>query len=178
MARVWVRKLASENVEFGVAVYAAGSSDPTYVTVNNRYFPYADAAARIGSWYNSEPVILRNGDDQTLAAIRARRLASGNLEFALRIHGSDNQIWIPRARYFVHSSAVTNNVLYSSPLYLRQHDRACLDGAVPDAPENTGLFRDCEVLLAAKEAIIQAVSKTEIPLARSGWSPLRSLFLS
>ena len=172
VARVWVRKLASENVEFGVAVYAAGSSNPTYVTVNNRYFPYADAASRIGSWYNSEPIILSNGDDKTLAAIRARRLASGNLEFALRIHGSNNQIWIPRARYFVHSSAVTNNVLYSSPLYLRQHDRACLDGAVADPTDTVGLFGDCETLLIVKDKFFGSAADRarRAPTVATSWS--------
>ena len=37
-ARVWAKKLASGDVEFGVAVYAAGSNSTTYVRVNNRLF--------------------------------------------------------------------------------------------------------------------------------------------
>ena len=148
-ARVWAKKLASGNVEFGVAVYAAGSSSGANVAVTNRYFPYASAAGNIGTWYNSEAVVLRSGSDSTLASIRARRLASGNLEFALRVYGIEDQVWTPRARYFVYVPAVEGRTAYSSPLYFRQHNRECLDGAVPNAARNLGLFRDCEVLVSA-----------------------------
>ena len=153
-ARIWARKLASGNVEFGLAVYAVGSSSGANVAVTNRYFPYESAAGNIGRWYNSEAVVLSSGADRALASIRARRLASGNLEFGLRVYGVEDQVWTPRARYFVYSPAVQDIAAYSSPLYFRQHDRACLDGAVPSAATNLGLFRDCEVLLVVKDAFV------------------------
>ncbi len=153
LARVWARRLASGNVEFGVAVYAAGSSSAVNVSVTNRYFPYANAGSNVGSWYNSEAVILRSGSDSTLASIRARRLASGNLEFALRVYGIDDQVWTPRARYFIYESAAIGSVAYSSPFNMGQHDRVCLDGAVTSVASNLGLFRDCEVLASATGAL-------------------------
>ncbi len=152
LARVWARKLASGNVEFGLSVWAAGSSTAVNVAVTDRYFPYERAS--VGTWYNSEAVDLHSGADRTLVAIRARRLASGNLEFALRVYGSTDSSWIPRARYFLYASAVEGSAAYSSPFNLGQHDRACLDGAVPDPAANVGLFRDCEVLLVAKDALV------------------------
>ncbi len=159
LARVWARKLASGNVEFGVAVYAAGSSSGVNVSVTNRYFPYERAASRIGSWYNSEAVILRSGSDSTLASIRARRLSSGNLEFALRVYGIDDQVWIPRARYLIYESAAEGSAAYSSPFNMGQHNRVCLGDAAPNTPtvpnvaSNLGLFRDCEVLTSATGAL-------------------------
>ncbi len=147
--RVWAKKLASGNVEFGVAVYAAGSSRGVNVAVTNRYFPYARAGNNVGTWYNSEAVVLSSGADRALASIRARRLASGNLEFALKVYGIEDQVWNPRARYLIYASAVEDSAAFSSPLYFRQHNRECLDGAVPNVASNLGLFRDCEVLLNA-----------------------------
>ena len=122
-ARVWAKKLASGNVEFGVAVYAVGSDDATNAAVKNRLFLYERAAANVGSWYTSEAVLLNSGADRTLVAIRARRLASGDLEFSLRVYGHEDQIWKPTERYFSYSSARVGSVLYSSSFALGQHNR-------------------------------------------------------
>ena len=168
-ARVWAKKLASGNVEVGVAVYAAGSDSAALVRANNRLFLYERAVANVGAWYNSEPVVLSSGDDRTLVAIRTRRLASGNLEFGLKVYGYENQNWMPTERYFVYSSARVGRVGYSSPVYLRQHDRECLDGAVPNPAANVGLFKDCETLLAAKDTLKGTSS------ALSSWSGTNSM---
>ena len=165
-ARVWVKKLASGNVEFGVAVYSAPGANPTKATVNNRYFRHG--SVNVGTWYNSEPFTLDTSTHSALVAVRARKLSSGNVEFALKVYGAEDSHWLPRARYFAHSSINDLDTRLSSPFYgLKPHAETCAGvsgnglrmlyffdpytGAFVDA--ELGLFRDCEVLLAIKEEL-------------------------
>ncbi len=151
-ARIWARKLASGNVEFGLSIRAAGAASGTNAQVNNRYLLYE--GVQVGLWYNSEAVVLVSGSDRSLAAVQARRLTSGNVEFRLRVYGSEDFTWRPRARYFIYSAASDRDrVVYSSSFYFRPHTRQCTNGAVPSIAQNVGLFRDCETLLASKDAL-------------------------
>ena len=173
LARVWAKKLASGNVEFGAAVYATPNAAASPATVNYRYFRYADST--VGTWYNSDPFFLGSGTDSTLVAVRARKLASGNLEFALRVFGMEDSLWSPAARYFAYAGASVNSFVYSSAFFLRQYARACARGAVTIAQvrTNVGLFRDCEALLASKEALEGPTPPgvaANIPTAIHTWS--------
>ena len=150
-ARIWVRKLPSGNVEFGVEVAAIGVSADFHVEISSRYFRHENVS--IGTWHSSEPVVLPNGFSSALVAVRVRKLPSGNLEFLLRVYGLEDRDWMPNARYFRHSVAREGSIYYSSRFYLEEHARACLNGAVPNPATNLDLFRDCEVLLASKDTL-------------------------
>ena len=88
-ARIWVRKLASGNVEFGVAVAAVGASTDFHIEINSRYFRYENVG--VGTWHSSEPVVLSSNFYSALIAVRARKLPLGDLEFSLRVYGLEDR---------------------------------------------------------------------------------------
>ncbi len=198
--RIWARKLASTNVQFGMSVRwtgiegHAGSPRETTRTANvnltNSYFLYE--SNQVGAWYYSEWKVvgessvgltaIQSLDDpipvaNTVARVRARKLASGNVEFGLEFRGlgavgmKDRRVWIPRARYLTYQAISENVVLYSSDFNFRFSDQTsfndlddssqaskaqrCLGGlAVSDPQNNLDLADDCETLLASKSTLV------------------------
>lgn len=102
---VRARKLASGSVEFGLRINGETSWEPQY-----RYFPYASVDN--GIWAHSSECRLADG---RLVAIRVRKLASGNVEFLLRINDAGTySTWIPEARFLVYEAIAVNYWFSSS----------------------------------------------------------------
>ena len=163
VVRVWVRKLDSGNLEFGLWDVNSGAGVDG---LTKRYFPHE--AAGVGEWYYSNEV--RIGDSSSapaLVAVRARKLLSGNVEFGLRI---GTQVWVPRARFFLYASnEVSDRALYSSPFDTAE--LGCANGiAVVSTPLNPvsdlfGLIQECETLLEFHDQLL-GEGGTSL-----GWSP-------
>ena len=129
---IWARRLASGNVEFGLRV------DGSNVVLNSRYLVYSNV--EIGQWYISEPQLVGASGVKAAVEVRGRRLASGNVEFGLRVGGT--RLWVPRMRYFPYSAAAVDEVRYSSTFSTRaqgyslsrESDQSCLNGIVVPPP--------------------------------------------
>ena len=81
--RIAARLVASGDVEFALELDGAQEWSP-----RQRLFPYE--AATVGRWMFSSPYTLRGG---TVVEVQARLVASGKVEFGLRINGA--QEWLP-----------------------------------------------------------------------------------
>ena len=198
--RIWARKLASTNVQFGMSVRWEGieghanspreSIRTANVNLTNSYFLYG--SNQVGVWYYSEWKVVGESsvgltaiphpDDpipvaNTVARVRVRKLASGNIEFGLEFRGlgavgmEDRRVWLPRARYLTYQAISENVVLYSSAFNFSFSDQRgfsdlddsseaskaqrCLGGlAVSDPQNNLDLADDCETLLASKSTLV------------------------
>ena len=159
--RIWVRKLASSNVEFGLSVTSSGTT--RNVSLDNRYFLYE--SNEVGTWYNSEWKVVGSsrvgvtgpGSINTVARVRVRKLASGNLEFGLGLRGlgavgkDDRHVYVPRARYLLYRTAGVNVLRYSSDFDVSSRAEPCLNGRVFDNPQDKlKLADDCQTLLDSK----------------------------
>ncbi len=161
VAQIWIRKLTSGNVEFGLSVTSAGSR--TNVSLTNRYFAYG--ASSTGTWYYSDWEVIGDNPYNVYARVQARKLLSGNVEFGLQIGGlgfeadSKSRVWLPRARYLTYQTASVNSVLYSSDFNVRSQAHDCLNGTVFSSPDisKIGLANDCAALLEARD-ILQGTS--------------------
>ncbi len=163
VVRMWVRKLVSGNLEFGLWDVSSGTS---VGGLTKRYFPYGEAD--VGEWYYSNEI--RIGDSSSapaLVAVRARKLLSGNVEFGLRI---GSQVWVPRARFFLYAATdASDRALYSSSFDATE--LGCANGiAVVNTPLNPvsdvfGLIRECEILLEFHDQLL-GEGGTSL-----GWSP-------
>ena len=100
--RIVARKIADGRVEFALQVPEGQRWLPTA-----RFFPYS--TADVDRWLRSSPYRLGNGSE---VRIRARRLDSGKVEFALQV-GEDRQ-WRPEARLFPYPTATVGRWLHSS----------------------------------------------------------------
>ncbi len=198
--KIWARKLASKNVQFGMSVTWTGieghasspreSTRTANIDLTNSHFLYE--SNQVGVWYYSEWKVvgessvgltaIQSPDDpipvaNTVARVRARKLASGNVEFGLEFRGlgaagmNDRQAWAPRARYLHYQTTSENVVQYSSAFNFRFSDQTnfsdledssqaskaqrCLGGlAFSDPQNNLDLADDCETLLAAKSTLV------------------------
>ena len=99
---VRARKLPLGSVEFSLRINGTDYWEPP-----NRFFVYKSVNS--GVWLHSSECLLSDGRS---IEIRVRKLASGNIEFGLRIDRSST--WIPKARFLTYSSAVINSWFYSS----------------------------------------------------------------
>ncbi len=162
--RIWVRKLASSNVEFGLSVTFSGTT--RNVNLSNRYFLYE--SNEVGTWYNSEWQVVGSsrvgvtgpGSINTVARVRVRKLVSGNLEFGLGLRGlgavgkDDRQVYVPRARYLLYRTAGVNVLRYSSDFDVSSRAEPCLNGTVFDNPQDKlKLADDCQTLLDSKDIL-------------------------
>ena len=161
--RIWVRKLASTNVQFGLSVTSSGTT--RNVNLTDSYFLYP--SNQVGTWYHSEWHVVGSsrvdvtgpGSVNAVARVRARKLASGNVEFGLELRGlgavekNNRQVWVPRARYFIYQATNANVVRYSSDFAIRSQAEPCLNGIVFEPANNLGLGDDCGTLLASKSVL-------------------------
>ena len=99
---VRARKLPFGGVEFSLRINGTDYWEPP-----NRYLMYNSAVS--GVWLYSSECLLSDG---RAIEIRVRKLASGNIEFGLRIDKSST--WIPKARFFTYTAATINSWFYSS----------------------------------------------------------------
>ena len=162
--RIWARKLASADLQFGMSVRLAGTT--SNVSLTNSYFRYE--SNQVDTWYNSEWIVVGSsragvtgpGSVNTVARVRARKLTSGSVEFGLEFRGlgavgmNNRQAWAPRARYFLYQTARENVSAYSSAFDVSSQAHECLNGTVfSDPQDNLGLADDCATLLASKDIL-------------------------
>ena len=162
--RIWARKLASNNVEFGLSATFSGTTRD--VALSNRYFLYE--SNEVGTWYNSEWTVVGSsrvgvtgpGSVNTVVRVRARKLESGNVEFGLGLRGlgavgKDNrQMYVPRARYLLYRTAGVNVLRYSSTFDISSRAEPCLNGTVFNNPATKlTLADDCQTLLDSKDIL-------------------------
>ena len=143
--RIWVRKLTSGNLEFGL-------TEGARVRVpDSRYLVYA--TAKTGKWYYSNREDVGPGEARVRVRIRARKLATGNVEFGLRV--AESEVWVPQARYFLYAStSPSDDPLYSSIFYTGP-SRGCGNGiAVPAPLDHAEYIEDCNVVLAAFDSLL------------------------
>ncbi len=153
--QVWVRKLASDNVEFGLRATDPSNGSITYLPLTNRYLFYNSNTLVVDRWYYSEPVKVGEGSGSVVLEVMARKLASGNVEFGLRIDG--HKLWFPVARFFSHRTAVVDSLFFSSVFRTQSESSECSNGIVVPNPEsNPGLVRDCMALLDAIQFVSQS----------------------
>ena len=184
--QIWARRLASGNMEFGLRV---NGSD---IALNSRYLLYESVA--LGRFYHSEAQLVGASGSRAVVEVRARKLASGNVEFGLRVGGS--RVWVPRARYFPYNAAPVGQVNLSSTFSTAgqgyslsgEYGQECLNGTVVPLPRddsttsdvdeskygfNVGLARDCEALLAVKRSLNRGNTVESREL--SSWTTGRSI---
>ncbi len=158
---VRARRLASGNVELGLRETNPADGSVSYPTLDDRFFLYDDSGTVVGKWYYSEPVSVGVGAGSVLVEVMARRLASGNVEFGLRLFGKT--AWVPKARYFIYGSARPGGPWMYSSVFTTETQSdlysvgsICASGTpVPDPAKNPGLVSDCIALLAAKKTLSQ-----------------------
>ncbi len=145
VVQIWARRLLSGNVEFGLRV------DNSDVPLKFRYLLYESAV--VDKWYYSEPVVVGRTGWQASVEVRARRLPSGNVEFGLRINGTE--LWVPVQRYLLYEEAEGDTSRrYSSIYYTKRTGTDCSNDIVVPAPaSNPGLVKDCEALLKIKDSL-------------------------
>ena len=152
VVKIWVRKLGSGNLEFGLWDV---NSETSMAGLTKRYFPYEEADP--GEWrYSNEIRIGDSSNSPALVMVQARKLVSGNVEFGLRV---GPQVWVPRARFFLYAATeVSDGALYSSSF-----DTAGLGCANGIAVMNTqshpvsdmfGLIQECKILLQFHDQLL------------------------
>ena len=164
LVRIWARKLASANLQFGMSVSLAGTT--SNVSLTNSYFLYG--RNEVDTWYSSEWSVVGSsrvgvtgpGSVNTVARVRAKKLASGNVEFGLEFRGlgaadmNEREVWAPRARYFLYQTTSENVSSHSSAFDVSSRAHECLNGRVFSNPQdNLGLADDCATLLASKDIL-------------------------
>ena len=100
--RIAARKLANGNIEFGLQLEGGEMWLP-----RARFFSYP--TVDVGRWLRASPYGMSDGID---VRIRARRLDTGKVEFALQV-GQDRQ-WLPSSRLFPYATARVGRWLYAS----------------------------------------------------------------
>ena len=121
--RIVARRVASGQVELALQQREPDGDWGGRLLPRQRFFP---AETRVGRWLASTPLTVGGATigavgDQTQARIAARRVASGQVEFALQQRGGDGD-WggrlLPRQRFFSLGTRV-GRWLVSTPLTLR-----------------------------------------------------------
>ncbi len=96
------RKLSGGQVEFGLRTGGGHLWLP-----NARYLTYD--TVEVDRWLRSSPFAMSDGRD---VRVRARKLNSGKVEFALQV--DSNRQWLPSSRLFPYRTASVGQWLYSS----------------------------------------------------------------
>ncbi len=148
--RIWVRKLESGNVEFGLTEVGLPGG-PRVREPHSRYLLYATAT--VGTWYYSGREDVGPGLAKVRVRIRARKLASGNVEFGLRV--ANSEVWVPQARYLVYASTSASDDLLYSSVFHTGPSRGCANGiAVPNPLNHPEFVEDCNVYLSALDSLL------------------------
>ena len=150
---IWVRKLASGNVEFGLL--DDNTNEPA---LTSRYLLYA--TAQQGRWYYSNQVKVGEvSGAPVMVRVQARKLESGNVEFALRI--ADHEVWFPKARFLTYGQVSSTDGPYYSSTFATG-SVGCANGIAVRTPSGNQAsswtqFRasveECNILLEAYDLL-------------------------
>ena len=150
---IWVRKLASGNVEFGLL--DDNTNEPA---LTSRYLLYA--TAQQGRWYYSNQVKVGEvSGAPVMVRVQARKLESGNVEFALRI--ADHEVWFPKARFLTYGQVSSADGPYYSSAFATG-SVGCANGIAVRTPSGNQAsswtqFRasveECNILLEAYDLL-------------------------
>ncbi len=199
--QVRARRLASGNVEFGLRVTNPADGSASYLTLIHRFLLYNHSRTVVGKWYYSEVVKVGVGAGATLVEVRARRLASGNVEFGLRLF--KKTVWLPRFRYLIYGSArpggpwqyssvfttltspppsggvspspPPSGGVSPSPSPFAVGSRCASGTPVPNPAHNPGLVNDCIALLNAKPHLSQLPDFAADPISGVNWGSSRPI---